>query len=204
MVMSTAELKAKMLELLRTDEEFRLAVAGLIGLGEILRRLEEHDRKFNEILERLDRHEAELAKLREDLNRLREDMNKGFELIRRHVDALGARWGLLAEGAFREGLKGILEEELGLRVERWIGFDDKGLVYGHPSPVEVDVAVRDGRVILVEVSSHIRPSDVIAFKRKADVYAEGTGRKPDKLIMISPYVDGNCLLYTSPSPRDRG
>ena len=226
--MSTAELKAKMLELLRTDEEFRLAVAGLIGLGEILRRLEEHDRKFNEILERLDRHEAELAKLREDLNRLREDMNKGFErydlelsklredmnrgferydrelirlredmnkgfeLIRRHVDALGARWGLLAEGAFREGLKGILEEELGLRVERWIGFDDKGLVYGHPSPIEVDVAVRDGRVILVEVSSHIRPSDVIAFKRKADVYAEGTGRKPDKLIMISPYVDGKA------------
>ena len=68
---------------MREDEEFRYAVAGLIGLEEILKRL--------------DRHEAQLVKLREDMNRLREDMNRGFELLRRHIDALGARWGLLAE-----------------------------------------------------------------------------------------------------------
>lgn len=26
-------------------------------------------------------------------------MNKGFELMRRHIDVLGARWGLMAEEA---------------------------------------------------------------------------------------------------------
>lgn len=31
------------------DREFRLAVAGLLGYREILERLEEHDRKFEEI-----------------------------------------------------------------------------------------------------------------------------------------------------------
>ena len=180
-----AELKQKLLELLKTDEEFRLAVAGLIGLGEVLRRLEEHDEKFNQILERLDRHEAELA-------RLREDMNKGFELLRRHVDALGARWGLLAEDAFREGLKGIVRE-LGLEVERWVAYDREGLVYGHPSTVEVDVAIKDGQLILVEVSSHVRPSDLAAFKRKADFYARETGRKPDRLIMITPFAEEKAL-----------
>jgi len=46
------------LKLLREDEEFRYAVAGLIGLEEILKRL--------------DRHGGELV-------RLREDMNRGFQ-----------------------------------------------------------------------------------------------------------------------------
>jgi len=194
------ELKRRILELIREDEEFRLAIAGAIGLDEVLKRLEEHDKKFNEILERLDRHEMELVRLREDLNRLREDtnrlredMNKGFDLLRRHIDALGARWGLLAEEAFREGLRGIVEEEFGLKIERWTGYDGEGLVYGHPSVVEVDVAVKDGKIILIEISSHIRPSDVAAFKRKAEVYARETGRKPDRLVMITPFADERAL-----------
>jgi len=198
-----AELKHKLLKLLKEDEEFRYAVAGLIGLGEVLKRLEEHDRKFNEILERLDRHEAELTRLREEmmkgferydreLAKLREDMNKGFELLRRHIDALGARWGLLAEEAFREGLKGIVSE-LGLEVERWTAYDREGLVYGHPSTVEVDVAIKDGQLILVEISSHVRPSDLAAFKRKADFYARETGRRPAKLIMITPFAEEKAL-----------
>ena len=68
--MELKELKSRMLKLLREDEEFRYAVAGLIGLDEILKRL--------------DRHEAELVKLRQD-------MVKGFELVNRHISALGAR-----------------------------------------------------------------------------------------------------------------
>jgi hypothetical protein len=63
----------RMLKLLREDEEFRYAVAGLIGLEEILKRL--------------DRNESELVKLREDMNRLREDMNRGFELVEKNVSA---------------------------------------------------------------------------------------------------------------------
>jgi len=79
-----SELKSKILKLLKEDEEFRYAVAGLIGLEEILKRL--------------DRHEAELVKLREDIkelredmNKLREDMNRGFELINRHISEIRAR-----------------------------------------------------------------------------------------------------------------
>ena len=64
--------KREVLKLLREDEEFRYAVAGIIGLDEILKRLSVHDQRFNEILKRLDRHEEELV-------RLREDMLKGFE-----------------------------------------------------------------------------------------------------------------------------
>jgi hypothetical protein len=184
--MALKDLKSRILKLLREDEEFRYAVAGLIGLEEILKRL--------------DRHEAELIKLREDMNRLiedmnrlREDMNRGFELMERRISALGARWGIMAESAFRESLRGLLTKELGYRVEKWVAFDEKGRVYGYPSEVDVDIAVSDGKLILIEVSSHVRASDVNAFRRKAELYAEKTGRRPDRLVIVTPYIDDKAL-----------
>ena len=183
---SARELKSRILKLLREDEEFRYAVAGLLGLEEILKRL--------------DRHEAELVKLREDMNKLREDMNRlredmirGFELVERHISALGARWGLMAEDAFREGLRGLLERELGFRIERWRVYDNAGIVFGYPSEVEVDIAVSDGKLILIEVSSHVRASDVLQFRRKAELYERATGRKPDRQIIVTPYIDEKAL-----------
>ena len=78
-------------------------------------------------------------------------------------------------------------------MERWTAYDEEGLVYGHPSPIEVDVAVRNGRVVLVEISSHVRASDVAAFAKKAKLYAKKTGRTPDKLIMVTPFVDDRAF-----------
>ncbi|MEM2170055.1 MAG: DUF3782 domain-containing protein [Candidatus Bathyarchaeia archaeon] len=212
------ELKSRFLRLLKEDEEFRYAVAGYIGLAEILRRLEEHDKKFNEILARLDRHEEmlikhselfekhwqEIVKLREDMllgfrrhdeemARLREDMNRGFMLLERHISALGARWGLMAEEAFREGLRGLLSRELGLIVERWKAYDESGRVFGYPSEVEIDIAVRDGKVILIEVASHAKASDIYQLKRKAELYVEKTGKRPDRLLIVTPYIDEKAL-----------
>jgi hypothetical protein len=177
--MAVRGLKSRMLRLLREDEEFRYAVAGLLGLEEILRRL--------------DRHESELVKLREDMNKLREDMIRGFELVERHIAALGARWGLMAESAFREGLRGLLEKEFGFKVESWRAYDEAGIVFGYPSEVEVDVAISDEKLILIEASSHVRASDVLQFKRKAELYERKTERRPDRLIIVTPYIDDKAL-----------
>jgi hypothetical protein len=190
---SVKELKSRILKLLREDEEFRYAVAGLIGLEEILRRLDRHEAELVKLREDMVRHEAELVRLREDMNKLREDMIRGFELIERHINALGARWGLMAESAFRESLRGLLEKELGFRVEKWKAYDEAGIVFGYPSEVEIDVTISDGKLILIEVSSHVRASDVLQFKRKAELYEELTGRRPDRLIMVTPYVDEKAL-----------
>jgi len=64
---------------------------------------------LEEILRRLDRHESELIKLRED-------MIRGFELVERYISALASRWGIIAETAFRESLRGLLRKSLGLRL----------------------------------------------------------------------------------------
>jgi hypothetical protein len=190
---SVKELKSRILKLLREDEEFRYAVAGLLGLEEILKRLDRHEAELVRLREDMNKLREDMNKLREDMNRLREDMIRGFELIERHISALGARWGLMAEDAFREGLRGLLERELGLKVERWRAYDNAGIVFGYPSEVEVDIAVSDGKLILIEVSSHVRASDVLQFKRKAELYEKMTGRKPDRLIIVTPYIDEKAL-----------
>jgi hypothetical protein len=168
----SSQLKQRFLKLLKEDEEFRYAVAGLLGLEEILKRL--------------DRHEEQLVKLRED-------MNRGFELIERRISALGARWGLQTEEAFREGLRGIMEREFGVRVERWVEKDKEGIVYDHPSDVELDIAVKDGKTILIEISSHIKASDIPIFRRKAEFYEKITGVRADRLVIVTPYADDKAL-----------
>jgi hypothetical protein len=157
-------------------------VAGLIGLTEVLKRM--------------DRFEEELVKLREDMNKLREDMNKlreemyaGFDLLNRKITALGARWGVDAESAFREAIRGLLGKELGFSVERWVVQDVQGLVYGYPSQVEVDVAETDSKTVLIEVTSHVRQADPQTFTRKAKLFETLTGRKPTSLLFVSPFVD---------------
>jgi len=190
---SARELKSRILKLLKEDEEFRYAVAGLLGLEEILKRLDRHEAELVRLREDMNKLREDMNKLREDMNRLREDMIRGFELVERHISALGARWGLMAEDAFREGLRGLLEKELGLKVERWRVYDNAGIVFGYPSEVEVDIAVSDEKLILIEVSSHVRASDVLQFKRKAELYERVTGRKPDRLIIVTPYIEEKAL-----------
>ena len=265
-------LKSRMLRLLKEDEEFRYAVAGLLGLEEILKRLdrneqelvrlredmakmfekheerfarieeeirriwqelaklredmvkgfERHDREIERLTEELtklredmvrgfERHDAEIAKLREDMtkgferhdreiqrlteemNKLREDMMKGFELVNRHISAIGARWGIMAEDAFREGLRGILEKEFGVKVDRWIARDEDGMVYGFSSVIEIDIAIKDGKPMLIEISSSVDKSKVAAFLRKAQLYEKKTGIKPERLIMVTPYADEDAI-----------
>src|SRR5579875_3006457 len=157
---TSSELKKEILRLLKEDEEFRYTVAGLIGLTEVLKRM--------------DRFEEELVKLREDMNKLREDMNRfreemdaGFDLLNRKITALGARWGVDAESAFSEAIRGLLGKEFGFSVERWVVQDVQGVVYGYPSQVEVDVAVTDSKTVLIEVTFHVRQADPQTFTRKA-------------------------------------
>jgi hypothetical protein len=114
-------------------------------------------------------------------------------LLRRHIDALGARWGIVSEEAFREGLRGLLERDFGFRVERWIKRDEQGFVYGYPSDIDIDVAVHDGKIILIEVKSHIDNEDVYNFRRRCEFYRIMEGREPARRIIITPYADEEAL-----------
>ena len=195
--------------MLKEYEEFRYAVAGLIGLEEILKRLDRHEAQLVKLREDMNklredmnrgfkRYDEELTRLREDMNksferydeelaRLREDMNRGFELLRRHIDALGARWGLLAEKSFRAGMVGVVERYFGGRVERWTYYDEEGFVFGFPSLVEVDMVISDEEHILVEIKSSVSRADVYEFWKVGQLYERIKGVKP-RLAIVSPFV----------------
>ncbi len=161
--------------------------------------LEEHDRKFNEMLKIIDRYEKTLeehSKRIEELSMaikdLREDFNVGMSSLQRRLDALGSRWELMAESAFREGMRGIVEEYFKGKVEKWVYDDMDGFVFGYPSVVDVDLVIRDGEHILVEIKSNVSRSDIAALVRKGKLYERVKGIKP-KLAVVSPYVDETAL-----------
>jgi hypothetical protein len=103
-------------------------------------------------------------------------------------------------------LKGLLEKSFNVKIERWINYDDEGFVYGYPSVVEIDIALRDQELILIEVSSHAKTADISLFNRKAIFYEKKVGKKPSRLIFVTPYAENDAIdlanklrieLYTS-------
>ena len=186
-------MKEEFLRLLEKDMEFRYAVAGRLGILEVLRKLDTIAEEQTKIWMEIGKLREEQTKIWREIERLRRDMVEGFSLVNRHISALGARWGLMSEEAFREGLKGILEKEFGVRVERWSCYDDLGLVYGYPSTIDIDIAIKDDKILLIEIASHVKTSDVYEFKRKAELYEKKSGRRPDGLLMVTPYVEEKAL-----------
>jgi Uncharacterized conserved protein containing a coiled-coil domain len=61
------------------------------------------------------------------------------------------------------------------------------------SVIEIDVAIKDGKTLLIEVSSSVDRSKVAAFVRKAQLYERKTGIRPDRLIMVTPYAEKDAV-----------
>ena len=105
------------------------------------------------------------------------------------IGALGARWGLHSESAFRKGLRAILEDSFGVKVERYEDYDREGTVFGRPEQVELDVIIHNGTLILCEIKSSMSKSDMYSFWRKKDFYEKKHDRKAGRVIVISPMID---------------
>jgi len=161
---------------------------------------EENMRRWEEAYRRFEAIEEELRRLREDHNKLREDFNKAYESFMKRMDsferrliALGARWGFESEEAFREAMRGIVQEILGAgKVERWRYYDKEGEVLGYPAWVEVDLAIRDGVHVLVEVKASASDSDVVKLWRIGHLYERVVGVKP-RLVLVTPFIDERGL-----------
>jgi len=153
----------------------------LAGVEERLARLENAVR-IEELTKIVKSHEDRLAKVEEAI--------KAFD---RRLMALGARWGVESEEAFRNAMRGVVEGILGVAtVGKWVYFDKDGVVYGHPSQVEVDVAIRDGTHILIEIKASASSGDALEFSRVGKLYETVTGIKP-RLVLVTPFIDDRGL-----------
>ncbi len=254
--MSMRALKKRFLELLRSDWEFRRAVAAELGLLEILERLDkleermveiekrieehneilrEHNKRIMELTKRMEEHNMilrehserimELAKRIEEHSRRIEELTKRIEehtrILEEHskaiislqervrantqaiiglereirrlsskIDALGARWGLVAEDSVRKSLYVILREYLGVaRVDKWQYFDREGTVFGYPTLIEIDIIVKDNIHYLIEVKSSVDTYDVLSFNRKCMFYTSKTGIENVRKLIVTFYID---------------
>jgi hypothetical protein len=169
------------------------------------RRLGEHSEVIRSLMERVEEHSRRLGEHSEVIRQLMEKVERHAQVIERllaavdqhsqeirrlgaTIGAIGARWGLHSEAAFRDGMAALLQEA-GWQVDRFLAMDPEGYVFGRPDQVEIDAVIRNGKAILIEIRSSVSRGDVAAFQRKAEFYTRRTGLPVARRILISPMVD---------------
>ena len=150
---------------------------------------EESERKWQAQREESER---KFQEHREEFNRVHEEI---MAMNRRHdrtVGALGSRWGIASEKAFRDALASVLEKSFDVRVVNVNDYDDQGMVFGQPDHVELDVIITNGTLILMELKSSIDKASMYIFERKARFYEQRHGRAANRLMVISPMIDARA------------
>jgi len=147
---------------------------------------------------------------KEDVKRLEERvaaLERRFDSEMRRLEttitALGARWGVLSEEAFREGVRRLLAEA-GWAVEKVMLFDREGYVYGEPSEVEYDVVVKDGKTFLVEITSALKRSDLPTLRRKREYFEKAKGVKVDAVFVVTPFIHDRVPERVKAMAKDMG
>ncbi len=180
----------------KLEERFAKLEERFVKLEERQQRLEE---RFARLEERFAKLEERFAKLEERVTRLEERyqelaermarVEERLEKLDRTVIVIAHRFGILSEAGFREAMRYVVEEILGVaKVERWVYRDEEGYVYGYPATVEVDVVVRDREHVLIEIKSRISRIDIAELYRIGKLYEKVRGVKP-RLLIVGGFVD---------------
>jgi chromosome segregation ATPase len=111
----STRLKRQFLELLERDKEFRLAVAGYLGLSETLTRLESVERSIEGLLEEMKKLREDQQRLWEEVRALREGQNKLWENTNKLWENVNKLWEEVR--ALREGQNRLWEEVRAMRGE---------------------------------------------------------------------------------------
>ena len=157
---------------------------------------QEDKRKWDEQNSKWDEHKQESDRKweesRREFQQVHEEIMAQAKKFDRSIGALGARWGLQSEKAFRDALAGILEENFGVQVINVNDYDDAGEVFGRPDQVELDVIIQNGLLLICELKSSIDKAGMYIFERKARFYERRHGRTANRLIVISPMIDARA------------
>ncbi len=154
-------------------------------LAEAQKRSEERLTRLEVIVEEL----AEAQKRTEErVEALAEAMEKGIQRLENQISALGNRWGIRNENVFRNTIRGLLTD-LGYTVS-------KGCYAGR----EIDVIIRNGEHILLEITSRMNKDDIKKLNESADDYLDKHGIDP-KLMVAAIYIPPSVFKAFSESPR---
>ncbi|MBK1703929.1 PD-(D/E)XK nuclease family protein [Halochromatium glycolicum] len=147
------------------------------------------ERKWEEQTQKWEEQKLNWEESNRHFDRVHEEIMAQAKKVDRSIGALGSRWGMQSEAAFRKALAGILEENFDVQVLNVNEFDDEGVVFGRPEQIELDIIIKNGLLLICELKSSIDKAGMYSFERKARFYEERHQRKAQRLIVISPMVD---------------
>ncbi|MEM0468714.1 MAG: hypothetical protein QXT27_05925 [Pyrobaculum sp.] len=195
----SAEEKRRFLKALEEDQEFRYAVAGLLGLGEVLNELRRLREDFNKYVEKSERRWRQnerrwrenekkwkewfdtwkkfleyYEKRWQENERKWEEAYKRFDNIERRLSNVETTVGAVAESQYSRYVWEDLKEEIKARGELVI----RRVRNAKVDNVDVDLLVEtDRRVYVVEVKIRPKIDDVGALLAKAEVVKAALGKE---------------------------
>ena len=105
------------------------------------------------------------------------------------ISALGSRWGIYNEGMFRSTMYGVLSALDGVTVKE-----------GYYGGRQVDIVIRNGEHILLEITSRMHSKDIEKLYQSADDYEAREGVRP-KLMVATSYVSPKLMQTIMGLPR---
>jgi len=162
----------------RTEHRVEELAIALKELAEAQKRTEHRVEELAEAQKRTELRVEELAIA----------MKEGFQKINNQISALGGRWGIKNEITFRNTISALLSKA-GYSVSR-----------GYYGDREVDVVIKNGEHILLEITSAALKKDVRSLNLSADDYFQKTGIQP-LLMIAATYVSPSVMREIIDSPR---
>lgn len=141
-----------------------------------------------ELAEAQKRTETSVDALTKRIDDLAMLMKEGFQKVNEQITALGSRWEIMNEKAFRRTVQALLSRA---------GYTVSKGIYGDR---EVDVVIKNGEHILLEITSAAVKKDVRNLTRSAEDYFEKTGIEP-KLMISAIYIPPTVMREITDSPR---
>ena len=208
----SAEEKRRFLKALEEDAEFRYAVAGLLGLGEVLAELKKLREDFNKYVEKSEKrwrqNEKRWREWYETWKKFLENNEKRWELaykkfedIERRLSNVETTMGAMAESQYSRYVWEDLKEEIGARGE----FVIRRVRNAKVDNVDIDLLVEtDKRVYVVEVKIRPRIEDVGALLAKADAVRSALDKEAVPILTgawigddVEKYARGKGVLIFS-------
>lgn len=161
-----AGLRQEFLSLLRQDEEFRLAVAGLLGLEATLSELKKLREDFLGFVKEQEKRWEENNKRWEENNKRWEEAFKRFEELEKRTSRVELGLGALTEVTLTRYVWEDVREDAKLRGEKITARQRSATINGH----EVDMLVETERgIYVVEVKVKPTIDDLKDLLTKAEI-----------------------------------
>ncbi len=152
-------------------EDFNELKGVVQGLAEAQGRTE---KRVEELAEAQGRTEKRVEELAEAQGRTEKKIDDLGHSLTNQIAALGSRWGIYNEGTFRGTIRGLLSKMSGVEVRE-----------GYYGDRQVDVIIRNGEHVILEITSRMHPKDINKIYSSADDYKLKEGIEPTLMVATS-------------------